>query len=33
MAATFSVPKGRDPKKLMINPHMSILTNGGIKQI
>jgi hypothetical protein len=33
MAAILSVPRGRDPKKLMIKPHIKILTGCGIKQI
>ena len=32
MAATLSVPSGREPRKLIIKPQKKILNNFGIKQ-
>jgi hypothetical protein len=33
IAAMLSVPRGSEPRKLMIKPHIKILATCGIKQI
>jgi len=33
MAATFNVPNGRDPRKLMNNPVMKIFSSGCMKKL